>query len=94
MVEVTQADIDALDVIWKHSLNYGSRHEMEQIVAAHRLDAIAEGRRQMREEAAKLTDHSYRAVTRGTNFDLVNRGRNTEARKIGEAIRAIPIGDE
>ena len=40
-LEVTQADRDLLDVIWKHSLNWGSREDMEQEIVRFRQSTEA-----------------------------------------------------
>lgn len=55
--------------------------DVAQIVAAHRQAGIAEGRRQMREEAALVVKKEMPDATRS-------------AQSIAKTIRAMPIGDE
>ena len=90
MVEVTQAERDAAFAVLVHTDDnngYGREYIRDglydgnmvvQAFAAIHQAGLIEGRRQMREEAAKLADGYCTART-----DDVARG-----------IRAIPIGDE
>ena len=89
MVEVTQFVRDVAARIYEGTTGgYGDNYKngsldhgaLVQNLAALSQAAIAEGRRQMREEAADIAG-------------AIDSGRGNEA-EIARAIRAIPIGDE
>ncbi len=89
MTTITDADKQLAWDIWNAPIE-----QRAELAAAHRLAGVLAGREAMREGAAVLTDHTYRAVKRGTNHDILNRGRNNEAKNLGAAIRAIPLEPE
>ena len=63
-------------------------HSLIQAFAAHHLAAIAEGRRQMREEAATAT------VDCMCDQEWPPQDGDVQIDEVVAAIRAIPIGDE
>lgn len=112
MVEVTQADRDAAFAVLVHTDDnngYGREYIRDglydgnmviQTLAAYRLAAIAEGRRQMREEAAGVAgegNEHWRSKSGVTKDRRESRDYETMAiacAHVQAAIRAIPIGDE
>jgi len=44
MTEITQADIDLQNELWKMSVNWGNRETMTEMIARHREQAAAEER--------------------------------------------------
>ena len=90
MVEVTQADRDAAErlAIGKPSTCFDCKDELTFAFAAHRLAAIAEGRRQMREEAAQACNKLH-----NDDRDWDNAYWNQAVDMAGCRIRAISIGD-
>mgnify|MGYP000558861222 CR=1 FL=1 len=62
MVEVTQADKEAAEAIWKLTINFGSRTEMEQLCATHRIAGEQAGYERGLRDAALAVDHELAMV--------------------------------
>lgn len=107
MTEPTQADIMAAAEYWNsfadewNSWSDISGDEQDTTIEAfarHRLLGIEQGRAEMREEAALISDaHATNAweiaVRQGQNVARAE-GRNHAGREIAQAIRAIPTAKE
>lgn len=58
MTEITQADRDLCNELWKMSVNWGNREDMEDMISRHRIQAVEQAQveiNRMREAIATLT---------------------------------------